>query len=694
MKLTKHDNSMETNTETESQSFSIGDASQIIKILRDHMYEHKVRTLVQEYMSNGRDAMREAKTKKRIVVSVPNALSPVFKVRDFGVGLSPERIKNVFVKYGSSTKKNTNSQTGGFGIGAKSAWCYTDSFTVVSIVDGWKRTYVAHIGSNSTGSMDMLSEVETNEPTGTEIQVAVRPNDINAFRDAVLRASYFWKESERPEFKGITSDPTHFFKGGLKIGDLEVVGQCPSFIEFKSWDHIGAVIDGIPYALSESLVDKIDALSNLKEELKTFCVLHIGNGVVKVSASRESISDSDVSCAALKDLALQSSKALVDHVKTQFKAVKSNADWVTTYKELSRLVECEEHSKFGNYRIENSAVVSDYFKDLHMVRVQTKRRGGKQNLSSDAVRFVNIDQLDNVFYIDNANETQIIKNRRIREHFAKFNRASAILIDATEIKGFDVKKTDRYGNIVAAPTVTTSLADSKKSLVKVITDLGAKPLSSLPFTPVVREPRATRDRTKEEFTLHVMGYGDRKHTQTTTLAAVVGGNWSYVWAPYKDYEKLQKEFTDLMHFFEEQKTKLCFVTDKTLDMLEGCDKFVKYADWKANFKPTAAMVTHVKSQKATNTNVINLLRRADLKVKDKHIAKMMEEYGGLSKGKYIPESLYKMVFDEVKSFIEDDKELTRLVKECYSLVGVVADLEHRFKKNEANELVTYINAKI
>jgi len=103
-------------------NFGISDVRLVVDIL-SKLYAYPIRTLVQEYICNGRDAMREAGTwgKLPIEITVPNSLDPVFKVRDFGVGISPDRMENIFVNYGSSTKRNTNTQTGGFGIGAKSA---------------------------------------------------------------------------------------------------------------------------------------------------------------------------------------------------------------------------------------------------------------------------------------------------------------------------------------------------------------------------------------------------------------------------------------------------------------------------------------------------------------------------------------------------------------------------------------------
>ena len=161
MKLAEHSNQLATNVEGETQNFGIGDASVVIEILRNRLYENKIQTLTQEYICNARDAHREVGKGNNFEVTVPNRLNPVFKVKDFGPGITPDRMATVFIMYGASTKRGTDNQTGGFGIGAKSAWSYTDSFTIVSTVNGTRRTYVAHTGVNNNGRLDLVSTDET-----------------------------------------------------------------------------------------------------------------------------------------------------------------------------------------------------------------------------------------------------------------------------------------------------------------------------------------------------------------------------------------------------------------------------------------------------------------------------------------------------------------------------------------------------
>ena len=209
MKINEIKNSIKTNSSSqESHEFSIGDVSTIIEILRNRLYSNPIQTLTQEYMCNARDAHREAErngvegaTQRPIQVTMPTELESVIKFRDFGVGLSKPRVKDVFVNYGVSTKRSDNDETGGFGLGAKSAWAYTDSFVVVSYYEGTCSTYIAHTGNNKNGTFELVSEEPTSEPNGVEVQIPVKSSDIYKFKSAVYRTAMFWKV--KPELKGI-----------------------------------------------------------------------------------------------------------------------------------------------------------------------------------------------------------------------------------------------------------------------------------------------------------------------------------------------------------------------------------------------------------------------------------------------------------------------------------------------------------
>lgn len=177
--------------------------SHIANILQDTLYTDKVLAPVREYSTNAMDAHIEAgKPNLPIVVKLPNRFNPVFAVRDFGMGMDNNRIWQVFCNYGSSTKRNTNDQVGMLGIGSKSAFAYPEckAFTIVSIRNGVKKSFVCHKGGCAEGELVQLSEEVTNDKDGLEIQIPVSVNDIQSFIDRSVKFFAHWEVM--PTFEG------------------------------------------------------------------------------------------------------------------------------------------------------------------------------------------------------------------------------------------------------------------------------------------------------------------------------------------------------------------------------------------------------------------------------------------------------------------------------------------------------------
>lgn len=283
MKLEASKNSHKTNAPGESHDFQIGDAGVIIEILRNRLYRYPIRTLVQEYISNARDAVREAGLPdNKLIITAPTVDNPSFSVRDFGNGISPERIKNVFVFYGSSTKRDSNQQVGGFGIGAKSAWAYADSFTITTRIDGVQRQYLAHVGSKNQGVLEFISESQTSEENGTEVTIPVRSNDIPYFHSAIQRCVYFWETL--PTLMNLKDDPWFKIKPTINQDGITMLADFENR-DYRVFDssYRLLVVDGIPYA--------VQGLEDIKFR-NCLVAIHCKTGDVEVSASRESLSDS------------------------------------------------------------------------------------------------------------------------------------------------------------------------------------------------------------------------------------------------------------------------------------------------------------------------------------------------------------------------------------------------------------------
>jgi len=161
-------------------------------MLRTGLYSDKVSAVIREYLTNARDAHVDAGHSKAIDITVPNRFGNDIVIRDYGTGMSPDFIEKVYVQYTASTKRDSEEMTGGWGIGSKSGYAYSDSFTVISIHNGVRYTWLAQSHADGSGDFSLVSSVETAEPSGVEIRLSLlETTDFYRFIDAVKHFSQF-----------------------------------------------------------------------------------------------------------------------------------------------------------------------------------------------------------------------------------------------------------------------------------------------------------------------------------------------------------------------------------------------------------------------------------------------------------------------------------------------------------------------
>lgn len=173
--------------ETVQMSVDAASMAHVMSILTD-LYSDPTQAVIREYSTNALDSHVEAGVKRPIEVSLPNAMTPFFKVRDYGVGLSVEDIRNIYSKYGASTKRSTNEQVGMLGLGCKSALTYTQQFTVRSVKDGMLSHVAISRTENGSGVMQVVCTQPSDEPNGVEISIPVAPKN-----DFAWKATEFFK---------------------------------------------------------------------------------------------------------------------------------------------------------------------------------------------------------------------------------------------------------------------------------------------------------------------------------------------------------------------------------------------------------------------------------------------------------------------------------------------------------------------
>lgn len=167
--------------------------SHIMGVLTD-LYSDPEMAVIREYSTNAFDAHVESNVKRPIEVTLPSALAPFFKVRDFGEGLNAADIRDIYSRYGASTKRNSDDVVGMLGLGCKSALTYTDQFTIVGIKNGIKTQVVVSRDEDGAGSMTIVDQAKTDDIQGVEITVPVAT--YNKFEQKAEEFFRYWQKDK------------------------------------------------------------------------------------------------------------------------------------------------------------------------------------------------------------------------------------------------------------------------------------------------------------------------------------------------------------------------------------------------------------------------------------------------------------------------------------------------------------------
>ena len=291
----------------------------ILDILRSKVYKNNIGAICREVACNSRDAQRENGdfttpieieiSDKRNSLLYEDGLNIIF--RDKGVGISPERVVNIYTKYGASTKRTTNEQTGGFGLGAKTPFSYSDAFIVRTIISNIEYVYSIYIDATKKGKMALLFQ-DNVEPQNnlTEIIIPVKQADLIRFENEVIKTTHFW--DVRPKLINFKNDYIilpQFSKNNLSQlsrKDKFMIYKTSSFLE----SSVNVIIDGIYYPVDTKIVNL-----NLGSEF-AICLFY-NNGELNISANRETLQYDDDTIKSIRD----NVNVVIDELKKGYEIV-------------------------------------------------------------------------------------------------------------------------------------------------------------------------------------------------------------------------------------------------------------------------------------------------------------------------------------------------------------------------------------
>jgi hypothetical protein len=171
------------------------DLASALSTLSERLYQDPISAILREITSNAVDANKDNNATKNVEVMVTSAEDDYFlTVKDYGKGMSESFMWDNYLQYFDSTKRNSNEMIGGFGIGSKSPFAYTDSFYIETkcLGEDKKRIYLFYKNEKNIPSL-VLQETEEApfEEEGTTIRIPLTDrDDAKKFSEVAFRTLF------------------------------------------------------------------------------------------------------------------------------------------------------------------------------------------------------------------------------------------------------------------------------------------------------------------------------------------------------------------------------------------------------------------------------------------------------------------------------------------------------------------------
>lgn len=169
------------------------DTAVMMEIVTNSMYKDPLIAL-QELPANGRDAIIRRKEQGDIfspeILIVIDKKNNEVSIRDNGCGMTRDHINKVYRIFGNSDKRNTMTETGMFGVGAKTPLALVDEYNVstISMLTHKKLEFIV----TKRAIIITQDEISTEEEPGTTIRFTIPKHDYYAIEQKIENTVQKW----------------------------------------------------------------------------------------------------------------------------------------------------------------------------------------------------------------------------------------------------------------------------------------------------------------------------------------------------------------------------------------------------------------------------------------------------------------------------------------------------------------------
>lgn len=300
-----------------TKEFKVSNNAALMKVLSTALYQNPLKSMIREIMFNAWDAHNMGGCQdKPIEVTLGKDTGLI--IRDFGPGIHADMIHPIYCVYGDSTKVEIQEETGGFGLGTKSPFSYTESFTVTSYHGAIKDIYlVSKTSENGDGKpgITMMASVPLDDPEVTGLMVSVPmklESDVYEAKRYINSVCYL----SGMKVKFTCDDNTKLIEAAsVKPGEMILTNES------SHSDDIYAVYGGVKYPIvsDDFYIDEYNAVELFVDTNNSTLFLGFAPDTLTPLPSREGINLSNQSKKEIHKIL----KFIADRLQKNIKEIDS-----------------------------------------------------------------------------------------------------------------------------------------------------------------------------------------------------------------------------------------------------------------------------------------------------------------------------------------------------------------------------------
>lgn len=311
------------------QHFGMQMNAKMFGILTDKLYNNKEGALIRELAANARDAHVEAgKADVPFDIKLPTRLNNTFYIRDYGTGIDPAVFYETYTNLGYSTKDQENVSIGAYGLGSKTPFALTDTYTINNYYKGVEYVYTAFKDSGMP-TVTLIGEQPSQEPDGLKITFSIDTRRDDLLKECKQQLRFF---DVKPNILGLDDFEWYndvSMENGWGIDDRVFYGS----------NQLTVVMGGVPYPVPDAALSRITQQISLPVGGYTRKTLFIEMplGTVDVPPSRETIEGTERSIRNIEQYLQKCRDAFMSNVKARFATIDNIWDAAKLHHKLTDL---------------------------------------------------------------------------------------------------------------------------------------------------------------------------------------------------------------------------------------------------------------------------------------------------------------------------------------------------------------------